>query len=114
MAKKTLKQHFRRAVSVVFVLLLAGLAIGYLGLRTSLPTIDGEIALAGLDAEIEILREANGVPHIYAATEADAYFGLGFVHAQDRLWQIEFRRRLGAGRLAEILGRRPTMWGRRR
>lgn len=106
MAKNKIKKLFRRAVSVVFTLLLAGLVVGYGALRTSLPTIDGEIAVAGLDAEIEILREANGVPHIYAASEADAYFGLGFVHAQDRLWQLEARRRLGAGRLSEILGRR--------
>ena len=106
MAAKKLKQLFRRAVSVALVLLLASLAAGYMGLRTSLPTVDGEIALTGLDADIEILREANGVPHIYAASEADVYFGLGFVHAQDRLWQIEMRRRMGAGRLSEILGRR--------
>lgn len=106
MAKGKLKKLFRRAVSVLFTVTMAGLVLGYLALRTSLPTIDGEIVLAGLDAEIEILREANGVPHIYAETEADAYFGLGFVHAQDRLFQIEMRRRLGAGRMSEILGRR--------
>ena len=106
MAKSKLKKLFRRAVSVVFTLLLLSLAAGYAALRTSLPTVDGEIALSGLDGKIEILREANGVPHIYAASRADAYFGLGFVHAQDRLWQIEMRRRLGAGRMSEILGGR--------
>lgn len=106
MAKSKLKKLLRRAVSVVFTLLLLSLAAGYLALRSSLPTMDGEIALSGLDGNIEILREANGVPHIYAASQADAYFGLGFVHAQDRLWQIEMRRRIGAGRLSEILGSR--------
>ena len=104
MAKSRFKKLFRRIVATVFYMLLAGLAAGYLVLRTSLPVIDGEIAVTGLDAEIEILREANGVPHIYAATETDSYFGLGFVHAQDRLWQIESLRRLGAGRLSEVLG----------
>ena len=106
MARSKLKKLFRRAVSVLFTLTMVGLVAGYLALRTSLPTIDGDIAVAGLGAEVEILREANGVPHIYAASEAEAYFGLGFVHAQDRLWQIEMRRRLGAGRLSEILGPR--------
>ena len=104
MAKNRFKKLFRRAVSVIFTLLMVSLALGYLALRTSLPTTDGEIVLAGPDAEIEILRDANGVPHIYAASEADVYFGLGFVHAQDRLWQLEARRRLGAGRLSEVLG----------
>ena len=104
MAKSRLKKLFRRIVATAFYMLLAGLAVGYLVLRTSLPVIDGEISVTSLDAEIEILREANGVPHIYAATETDSYFGLGFVHAQDRLWQIESLRRLGAGRLSEVLG----------
>ena len=104
MAKSKFKKLFRRAVSVVFTIVILGLVVGYGALRSSLPTIDGEIALAGLDGEIEILREANGVPHIYAESEAGAYFGLGFVHAQDRLWQLEASRRLGAGRLSEILG----------
>ena len=106
MAKSKIKKLFRRAVSVVFTLLMVGLAIGYWALRTSLPMTDGEIVLAGLDSEIEILRDTNGVPHIYAASEAATYFGLGFVHAQDRLWQLEASRRLGAGRLSEILGPR--------
>jgi penicillin amidase len=81
-------------------------AAGFLWLRTSLPQIDGTITLAGLDKEVEVLRDEHGVPHIFAATANDAYFALGFVHAQDRLWQMELMRRAGAGRLAEILGER--------
>ena len=53
---------------------------------------------------VEIIRDSNAVPHIISETVDDAYFALGFVHAQDRLWQMEFMRRLGAGRLAEVLG----------
>jgi len=60
--------------------------------------------VAGLRARLEIVRDRDGVPHIRAGTEADAIFGLGFVHAQDRLWQLDHIRRLGRGRLAEVLG----------
>jgi penicillin amidase len=81
-------------------------AAGFLWLRTSLPQIDGTIRLAGLTQDIEILRDEHGVPHIFAASEDDAYFALGFVHAQDRLWQMELMRLAGAGRLAEVLGER--------
>ena len=83
MAKSRLKKLFRRIVATVFYMLLAGLAAGYLVLRTSLPVIDGEISVTGLDAEIEILREANGVPHIYAATETDSYFGRSEEHTSE-------------------------------
>jgi len=64
----------------------------------------GEIAVAGLGAPVEILRDRYGIPHIFAQSEADAHFALGFVHAQDRLWRLEMNRRIAAGRLAEVLG----------
>ena len=94
----------RRAVLAVVVLVTAGAASGYLWLRGSLPQIDGERAAYGLDAPVEVVRDRNGVPHILARSEEDALFALGFVHAQDRLWQMEMNRRIGAGRLAEVLG----------
>ena len=103
-ARTKLKRWFRRAVSATLALLLLALGTGYMALRTSLPVVDGAVAVSGIKAPAEVLRDANGVPHIYAASEADAYFALGFVHAQDRLWQLEARRRLGAGRLSELLG----------
>lgn len=85
--------------------MLAGAALcGYFYLRLSLPKIDGEIELAGIDATVEVLRDARGVPHIFARSERDAQFALGFVHAQDRLWQMEMNRRIASGRLAEVLG----------
>jgi penicillin G amidase len=77
---------------------------GYWWLRQSLPQVEGEIELAGLGASVTIVRDRFAIPHIEAESLLDATFGLGFAHAQDRLWQMEFRRRLGAGRLAEILG----------
>ncbi len=77
---------------------------GYLYLRSSLPELDGEIELAGLSGPVEIIRDASGIPHIEAGSTEDALFALGFVHAQDRLWQMEMNRRTGAGKLSEILG----------
>ena len=89
------------AVVVLAVLVAAG---GYYYLRRSLPQIDGTTTVAGLSAAVEIIRDADAIPHIFAATEHDALFGLGYVHAQDRLWQMEFQRRIGNGRLSEVLG----------
>jgi penicillin amidase len=81
-----------------------GLGGGYLWLRRSLPQVDGEVVVAGLGAPVTVVRDRWAIPHIEASSLRDASFALGFVHAQDRLWQMEFQRRLGAGRLAEILG----------
>ena len=86
-------------------LLLAVLGTGcYLYLRSALPQIDGRILLAGPKAEIRVERDADGVPRIIAQDDEDLAFGLGFVHAQERLFQMELQRRYGAGRLAEIFG----------
>src|SRR5919109_5489957 len=86
------------------LLVSIGMAAGLFWLRQSLPVVDGTIVVAGLDAPVEVVRDAHAVPHIKAASFEDAIFAQGFVHAQDRLWQMDFRRRLGAGRLAEVLG----------
>jgi penicillin amidase len=86
------------------LLVVALAAAAYLYLRTSLPQLDGELRLAGPEAKIEIVRDRHAVPHIYAANRHDAFFAMGFVHAQDRLWQMEFQRRVAAGRLAEAVG----------
>jgi penicillin G amidase len=89
-------------LGLIFLALLLG-AFWYL--RLSLPKVSGELEVTGLSAPVEVLRDAEGIPHIFAASEADAQFALGFVHAQDRLWQMEMNRRIGAGRMAEVLGR---------
>ena len=95
----------RRAGLALLVLLPAVLAGGFLWLRSSLPQTVGMIALDGIDAPVEIARDADGIVTIRAANDADAYFALGFAHAQDRLFQMELMRRVGAGRLAEIVGK---------
>ncbi|MCC7129309.1 MAG: penicillin acylase family protein [Anaerolineae bacterium] len=69
-----------------------------------LPKVDGELKISGLEGPVEILRDRWGVPHIYANNLSDLLFAQGFVHAQERFWQMEFQRRLIAGRLSEILG----------
>ncbi len=85
------------------LLLLAAAGTGSLLLAT-LPAIDGSAVLAGPNAPIEIGRDADGIITIRAASEADAAFALGYAHAQDRLFQMDLMRRLGSGRLSEIIG----------
>ena len=72
--------------------------------RRPFPAIDGELALPGLDAQVEIVRDAQGIPHIYATTSHDLFMAQGFVHAQDRFWQMDTWRHIGAGRVAEMFG----------
>ncbi len=86
---------------VVAILVIIG---GYLWARGSLPELNSDMQLAGLDADVEIVRDAHAIPHIYADSIKDASFAMGFIHAQDRLWQMEFQRRVGAGRLSEVFG----------
>jgi penicillin G amidase len=72
--------------------------------QASQPSHEGTIRVPRLQQPLRIERDAHGVPHIIAASEQDAAFGLGYAHAQDRLWQMEMNRRVAAGRLAEVLG----------
>ena len=72
--------------------------------RRRLPKINGRLRAPGLRAPAEVIRDRWGVPHIYALDERDLFFAQGFVHAQDRLWQMDIVRRLVAGRLAEVVG----------
>ena len=90
-------------LSALLLVLGGGL---YLYLLSSLPRTDGRLVVPGPKAEIRIERDADGVPLIIAQDDEDAAFGIGFVHAQERLFQMELQRRYGAGRLAEIFGPR--------
>src|SRR6187401_1969017 len=93
-----------RSAAVLLVLIaIASLALVHY-VRRSLPVVDGEAGVQGISAPIEIVRDADAIPHVFASNKADALFGLGYVHAQDRLWQMEFQRRIGHGRLSEIFG----------
>ena len=74
--------------------------------RAPLPNLNGWVDLIGLSAPAEVLWDTWGVPHVYAQTTEDMYFIQGYLHAQDRLWQMDLNRRIGAGRLSEIFGER--------
>src|SRR5207245_3288520 len=93
-----------KTIAAVVVLIAIAAAAAYVYLRRSLPQIAGTATVAGISAPIDIIRDADAIPHIFAVNKADALFGLGYVHAQDRLWQMELQRRIGHGRLSEVLG----------
>lgn len=93
----------RLVLGILALLVLLVLTI-VIYLQTTKPTLSGELTLAGLREPVEILYDEYGVPHIYAKNADDAYFALGYVHAQDRLFQMEMLRRAAAGRLSEVLG----------
>jgi len=91
-------------VATLGVLLLAAVAVAWVVLRSSLPTLEGDEELAGLTAPASIERDAAGVPVIRGATRADVARATGYAHAQDRLFQMDLLRRTGAGELAALLG----------
>ncbi len=99
---------FLKGLFFLIIFVLLGVFLGFFGLvlwfNDSLPKTDGHILVEGLQDEIEILRDDWGIPHIFAQSPSDAYFGLGFVHAQDRMFQMEQQRRLAQGRLSEVVG----------
>ncbi len=92
--------------TLVAVAGLAGLAGGayYLLMRRPLPKTKGELHLQGLHETVEVITDRYGVPHMYAQNEDDLFFAQGYIHAQERLWQMELNRRIGSGQLAEIFG----------
>ena len=102
----TVLKWLLRIFGVVLALALIGLGLGWYLVTRSIPDYDDKLELAGLDAPVYIIRDANAVPHIRASTVHDAFFALGLVQAQDRLWQMELSRRAAQGRLSDLLGPR--------
>ncbi len=107
MARSKLKRVARAAAA--FLALVIVVPVGYIAitlLRASggVPVWDGTVELSGVTSPIEVLRDENGVPHVFAASERDAFFAQGFVHAQDRLWQMMVSRQSLSGRMAEWMG----------
>jgi penicillin amidase len=93
-----------RLVSVAVGLSVVVVAIaGWIASR-SIPDYEADWTVAGITAPVEIVRNTAAVPHIFGETDADVFYGLGFVHAQDRLWQMLTLRRTAQGRLSEIFG----------
>ncbi|MER6996893.1 penicillin acylase family protein [Streptomyces sp. NPDC000410] len=110
-AAKPGKKKGRRARLILIVLVLAlvgGVGYGsYWGVstvRASFPQTTGTIKLKGLSGPVDVKRDANGIPQIYASSDADLFRAQGFVHAQDRFWEMDVRRHMTAGRLSEMFG----------
>ncbi len=101
---RTLLRVLLALLVILLVMGLVGSGYGFVTVRRSWPQTDGRIRAEGLQAEVTIIRDSWGIPHIYASNTHDLFFAQGYVHAQDRFWQMEFWRRIGSGRLAEILG----------
>src|SRR2546430_5329064 len=99
-----MRRWLLKALAAILLLAVLVFAGGYHYLRRSLPDVEGTVTVAGLSAPIDIVRDADAIPHVFATNKSDALFGLGYVHAQDRLWQMELQRRIGHGRLSEVLG----------
>jgi penicillin amidase len=94
----------RWVLAAVSIVLVAAIGLWLWYRQASLPEFEGTLVVRPLSRPVQISRDDAGVPTITAQTESDALFALGYVHAQDRLWQIEFNRRIGQGRIAEIVG----------
>jgi penicillin G amidase len=97
----------RIGLAVVLLMLVAVVATSVLGAvmaRRSFPQTSGELAVAGLSAPVEVLRDGHGVPTIVASTSDDLFRAQGYVHAQDRFWEMDFRRHVTSGRLSELFG----------
>lgn len=94
----------RILIGLLGLILVATLGL-YFYLTSTKPVYSGELTLSGLKEPVEVFYDEYGVPHIYAQNETDAYYALGYVHAQDRLFQMEMIRRAASGRLSEVLGK---------
>jgi len=89
---------------IVLILISGFVFLNHIKTR-GLPDYDENIVLSGITGEVEIIRDSMAIPHIYAENENDLYIAVGYVMAQDRLWQMDLLRRATTGRLAEIFGK---------
>src|SRR5512142_951128 len=101
---RLLKRVFLIVVVIIVVLVLVGAGAGYAFVTKSHPQIDGTLHMAGLKSRAEIIRDPMGVPHIYADNADDLFFAQGYATAQDRLWHMEYNRRIGHATLSDIFG----------
>ncbi|NUR96882.1 MAG: penicillin acylase family protein, partial [Kribbellaceae bacterium] len=91
-------------IALATILLVIAGTLVYV-VRHSFPTYEGTIDLEGLDGDVSVVRDANGIPQIYADTPADLFAAQGYVHAQDRFFEMDFRRHVTSGRLSELFGK---------
>ena len=102
---KRFRQWLVRIIIGLLIIIMILAAAGTWFVRRPWAETDGTIAAAGLIAPVKVIRDKWGVPHIYAENEHDLFFAQGYVHAQDRLWQMETTRRFGSGKLSEVFGK---------
>jgi penicillin amidase len=95
----------KRIVIALFSVLLLIFIGGWIYIQTLKPKYNGELSIEALAEEVVVHYDDIGVPHIKAKSQEDAYLALGYLHAQERLWQMELIRRIAPGRLSEILGK---------
>ena len=93
----------RLGILLLALVVLAG-AFGVFTVRRSFPQVDGVATVPNLGGEVSVVRDEVGVPHIYAGSSHDLYMAQGFVHAQERFFQMDFWRHIGAARLSEMFG----------
>ncbi|MCA9933711.1 MAG: penicillin acylase family protein [Ardenticatenaceae bacterium] len=91
-------------VSILLILAIVVAVVGTVMVRRPFPKTDGSISVPGLENEVNVYRDEYGIPHIYAENQHDLFFAQGYIHAQDRFWQMEFWRHISQGRLSEIAG----------
>lgn len=91
-------------LAALLVLALVAGSLGVWSVRRPFPTYAGERPLAGLSAPVTVHRDGHGIPQVYAETVEDLFRAQGYVHAQDRFWEMDFRRHVTGGRLAELFG----------
>ena len=94
----------KKSVWILATLLVLAVAVGAVYVWRSFPVLSGQQQLQGLQAPVRLQRDASDVTHIFATTQRDAAFAIGYTHAQERSWQLEFNRRLMHGKLSEVLG----------
>jgi penicillin amidase len=99
-----MRRRLLTGLGILFVLVLMAGALAYVFLRASLAQLEGTVAVSGVSGPVDIVRDRDAVTHVFATSRLDTFFGLGYAHAQDRLWQMEFQRRVGQGRLSEVFG----------
>ncbi|RKN04161.1 penicillin acylase family protein [Streptomyces radicis] len=108
MPAKKPRRRGRLTVIALVVLLLAGIGYGAYWsvstVRASFPQVSGEIAIEGLSAPVTVTRDGNGIPQLYADSADDLFLAQGYVHAQDRFWEMDVRRHMTSGRLSEMFG----------
>lgn len=95
-----------RLASLMIFLIVGAFGLAYFFASRSLPDYNAEVSVAGLNAPVEIIRDNANVPHVFGRMDEDVFFGLGYAHAQDRLWQMTMLRRTAQGRLSELFGER--------